>query len=94
MSVEQYVAAANRLLREGVATEHPFREVLSVLLRQGMPSITIINDPGATAHGNPDLHVRRGSVNIGYVETKAHTVNLSDFERSEQFSRYLRGFLS
>ena len=92
MPIQEYIAAVNRIIDEGVQTEHPFREALSVLLRAVATNAVVINDPGATEHGNPDLHIVKNHIAVGYVETKAPGLDLDAFERSEQFLRYLRGF--
>jgi Type ISP C-terminal specificity domain/N-6 DNA Methylase len=92
VSVQEYVQEVNRLVSRGIHNEHPFREALSRLLRSTTNGVTVINDPGATEHGNPDLHVVRDRITIGYVETKALAVDLDAFEGTEQFSRYLAGF--
>src|SRR3712207_6126436 len=92
MSVDAYANSANQLIARGVRTEHPFREALATFLRSAGSDVAAINDPGGTEHGNPDFHVLRNDVRIGYVETKPLAFNLSAFEGSEQFTRYLAGF--
>jgi len=71
MSIEEYVRRVNQLVGEDVRNEHPFRGALIELLESHGNDLLIVNDPGATEHGNPDIHVLRNQVGVGFVETKA-----------------------
>ena len=92
MNSAEYLRAVNAQIRQGGTSEHALRGFLVEHLRLISQSLTVINEPQSTEFGNPDIAVLKNGVPIGWVETKTLTTDLDQFERSEQFERYLRGF--
>jgi hypothetical protein len=73
----------------GQAREHAYRPVFEAFIKSLEPSLKILNDPSRSEHGNPDFVFLRGSITIGYTETKDIGVDLDKTEKSEQLERYL-----
>ena len=92
MEVAGYIAGVNALVRRGAVGEHSIRSVFIPQLRNVFRNVEAINEPGATDHGNPDISVYRSGVLVGRVGTKSLATDLDDFERTDQFDRYIRGF--
>lgn len=89
--VSAYLAALERELESGVATEHTFRPALKALIEQ-LGDANATNEPRRSACGAPDYSVWRpdaaGPKTIGYIEAKDVGVSLAAAEASEQVSRY------
>jgi hypothetical protein len=89
--VNAYLAAVERELESGVATEHTFRPALKTLIEQ-LGDAYATNEPRRSACGAPDYSVWQpgsaGPRTIGYVEAKDVGVSLAAAEASEQLSRY------
>ncbi len=73
----------------GQAREHAYRPVFEALIKSLEPSLKILNDPSRSEHGNPDFVFLRGSITVGYTETKDIGVDLNKTEKSDQLERYL-----
>ncbi len=73
----------------GQAREHAYRPVFEALIKSLEPSLKILNDPSRSEHGNPDFVFLRGSITVGYTETKDIGVDLDKTEKSDQLERYL-----
>jgi hypothetical protein len=88
-AIKVYLAAIERALKAGNATEHTHRPALKALLEAlGGHGITATNEPRQIACGAPDFIVTRGVVPLGYAEAKDVGVDLDKAARSEQLLRY------
>ncbi len=85
---ETYLAKIESDLGHGKATEHTYRSALEWLLESLASGVEASNDPKHIACGAPDFIVERGSVPLGYVETKDVGVDLDQVEKSDQLKRY------
>lgn len=92
VNLTRYVAELNASVQRGGVGEHSIRSALLPELRAIAANIELINEPGATEHGNPDISIYKSAVPIGWIETKSLITDLDAFERSDQFDRYIRGF--
>ncbi len=94
MSVQNYLDQVQTKLQSKISSEHVYRPALEALISDTLPGVTAFKDPariqisdGKT--GNLDFIVRRGEIDVGYIEAKDVNVNLDKVERSEQLRRYL-----
>ena len=62
---------------------------LKLLFTLLIPLVKVLNDPSRSEHGNPDFVFLRGSITVGYTETKDIGVDLDKTEKSDQLERYL-----
>lgn len=85
---ETYLARIETIYRHGNATEHTYRSALESLIGDLAPGVKASNDPQHIACGAPDFIVERGSVPLGYVETKDVGAALDKIEKDEQLKRY------
>lgn len=87
-----YLAAVERELQSGVATEHTYRPALKQLVER-LGDAHATNEPKRSACGAPDYSVWRptghGPMTLGYIEAKDVGVPLGPIEDSEQIHRYL-----
>ncbi len=89
-AIRHYLAAIERVVKAGNATEHTHRPALEALLEAiGGEGIDAVNEPQRIACGAPDFILTRGVVPLGYVEAKDIGVDLRKIVRSEQVQRYL-----
>lgn len=72
----------------GQAREHAHRPAFHDFIKSFDSTLTVINDPARSEHGNPDFVFIRGNLIAGYAETKDVGVNLDKTEKSEQMRRY------
>ena len=86
--VKIYLAALERELKIGRATEHTYRPALKELLEGLDPQIKATNEPKRVECGAPDFILRRDGLSVGYVETKDLGKSLDEAEESEQLKRY------
>ena len=88
-AVQKYFTDLSDKFATGQAREHAYRPVFEVLIKSLEPSLKILNDPSRSEHGNPDFVFLRGSITVGYAETKDIGVDLDKTEKSDQLERYL-----
>ncbi|MFP5374524.1 MAG: N-6 DNA methylase, partial [Gammaproteobacteria bacterium] len=87
--IRTYIAAVERAMATGQASEHTHRPALEVLLEAlGGAGVDAINEPRQIACGAPDFIVVRGTVPLGHVEAKDVGVDLAKVEKTEQLLRY------
>ncbi len=72
----------------GQAREHAHRPALHDLISGFDQTLTVLNDPARSEHGNPDFVFLRGNLTAGYAETKDVGADLDKTEKSEQMKRY------
>ncbi|MBI1326966.1 MAG: DNA methyltransferase [Alphaproteobacteria bacterium] len=89
MPIQKYLLDIEQKLRSGVAREHAYRPALKILLEEAITGISALNDPARIYVGNLDFILRRGEIEIGYLEAKDINANLNKVEKSEQMQRYL-----
>lgn len=89
MSVQDYLSEVQTKWQTGIAREHAYRPVLENLISRILPDLTALNDPARIHVGTLDFIIRRGEIDIGYIEAKDVNVNLDKIEKSEQLQRYL-----
>lgn len=80
-----------KVFRTGSATEHSYRPALRSFLQSLDSSIEAVNDPRRVDCGAPDFIVYKGSIPVGYIETKDIGKSLNRAENSEQLHRYRAG---
>ncbi|MDR1199651.1 MAG: hypothetical protein LBK94_11700, partial [Prevotellaceae bacterium] len=85
--IREYIAELNRKYKGGITTEHSFRGVLEVLLKN-MTGLAVINEAQHIACGAPDLTLLQNKIPVGYVETKDIGKNLNSKDYKDQFDRY------
>lgn len=89
-AIRHYLAAIERAIKAGNATEHTHRPALEALLEAiGGEGIDAVNEPQRIACGAPDFILTRGVVPLGYVEAKDIGADLRKIVRTEQVQRYL-----
>ena len=88
-AVQKYFTELSDKFATGQAREHAYRPVFETLIKSLEPSLKILNDPSRSEHGNPDFVFLRGSITVGYTETKDIGVDLDKTEKSDQLERYL-----
>jgi predicted helicase len=88
--VNIYLAALQKELARGDATEHTHRSALKTLIESAAPGLLATNEPKATQRENkPDYIVRKGSCVIGFVEAKDVDKDLKATLKTAQLKRYL-----
>ena len=88
-AVHTYLAALNKALAKGDATEHTHRPALKALMEANANALEATNEPKAQQPENkPDYVIRRNGVVIGYVEAKDVGVDLKRALKSAQIKRY------
>jgi hypothetical protein len=88
-AVQKYFTDLSDKFVTGQAREHAYRPVFETLIQSLEPSLKILNDPSRSEHGNPDFVFLRGSITVGYTETKDIGIDLDKTEKSDQLERYL-----
>lgn len=88
-AVETYFAELAEKFKTGQAREHAYRPTFEALIHALDPVLKVLNDPSRSEHGNPDFVFLRGSITVGYTETKDIGVDLDKTEKSDQLERYL-----
>ena len=88
-AVETYFAELAEKFKTGQAREHAYRPTFEALIHALDPALKVLNDPSRSEHGNPDFVFLRGSITVGYTETKDVGVDLNKTEKSDQLERYL-----
>lgn len=86
--VDSYIAKVMSAYATGQAREHAHRPAFHDLISGFDPTLTVLNDPARSEHGNPDFVFLRGSLTAGYAETKDVGIDLDKTEKSEQMRRY------
>ena len=89
MPIQEYLNQVQEKWQTGVAREHAYRPALESLVKQILPDLTALNDPARIHVGTLDFIIRRGEIDIGYIEAKDLNANLNQVEKSEQLQRYL-----
>ncbi len=84
-----YIAELQKKQATGVAIEHAYRPALQYYLEGLLPNIQAINDPKRQKCGAPDYIVRKGELDVGYIEAKDINVSLDKTEKTDQMKRYL-----
>ena len=84
----EYQRELEKAFASGRATEHTYRPALKALLEDLDSTVTATNEPKRVACGAPDFILTRGSVPLGYVETKDVDEDLDECEASDQLTRY------
>jgi predicted helicase len=85
----KYIEALQKENATGVAIEHAYRPALKNYLEALLTGIIAINDPKRQKCGAPDYIVRKGEIDVGYIEAKDINVGLDKVEKSDQMKRYL-----
>src|SRR4030042_4557689 len=89
ISISNYIQALQKELEAGNATEHTHRTALKILLESLGGKITATNEPQRIKCGAPDFIITKGTLTIGYIETKDIDKSLDETEKTEQIKRYL-----
>lgn len=89
MSVQDYLNEVQSKWLTGIAREHAYRPALENLVKKVLPDLTALNDPARIHVGTLDFIIRKGDIDVGYIEAKDVNVNLDKTEKSEQLQRYL-----
>lgn len=87
--IQTYVSALQKEFASKIAAEHAYRPALKTLIESAAPKILAVNDPKRQACGAPDFIVRKGEVDVGYIEAKDVGIGLDKVEKSDQMKRYL-----
>ncbi len=90
-NVSIYLKKIEKALKRGDSTEHTHRPALKSLIESIESGITATNEPKRIECGAPDFIVSRGRIPLGHIEAKDIGVSLKQFEKSDQFKRYLEG---
>lgn len=88
-SVADYLAALQRDLNRGDATEHTHRPALKTLFEASGQFVATNEPKGAERENKPDYIIRRGPVAIGFVEAKDIGKDLKTTLKSAQLKRYM-----
>lgn len=86
---QAYVTALQKEFASGIAAEHAYRPALKTLIESVADKILAVNDPKRQTCGAPDYIVRKGEIDVGYVEAKDIGIGLDKVEKSDQMKRYL-----
>lgn len=86
--INSYLTKVITTLQTGSAREHAYRPALHELFESIKPELNAVNDPARSEHGAPDFIFFRGSIIVGYAETKDIDANLDKVEKGEQMKRY------
>lgn len=84
-----YITELQKKQATGVAIEHAYRPALQYYLEGLLPNIQAINDPKRQKCGAPDYIIRKGELDVGYIEAKDINVSLDKTEKTDQMKRYL-----
>jgi len=84
-----YITSLERENATRVAVEHAYRPALKHYLEALLPEIIAINDPKRQKCGAPDYIVRKGEIDVGYIEAKDINAGLDKTEKTDQMKRYL-----
>ncbi len=88
--VHAYLAALQKELARGDATEHTHRSALKALIESAAPGLLATNEPKAIQRENkPDYIVRKRTLVIGFVEAKDVDKDLKATLKTHQLKRYL-----
>ena len=89
--VGSYLAALDRNLNHGGATEHTHRSAFERLIEALFPGVDAVNEPRRSDCGAPDFVVAktRPRLTIGYIEAKDVGADLRAIEKTGQIKRYL-----
>ncbi|MDR1345791.1 MAG: hypothetical protein LBK03_03715, partial [Bacteroidales bacterium] len=85
--IKEYITELNSKYKGGITTEHSFRGVLEVLLKN-MTGFAVINEAQHIDCGAPDLTLLQKNIPVGYVEAKDIGKNLNSKDYKNQFDRY------
>ena len=89
-AVDSYLAALQKELARGDATEHTHRPALKILLEASVAGLHATNEPKSAERENkPDYIVRKGATIIGFVEAKDVDKELKATLKTPQLKRYL-----
>ena len=83
-----YAASLQREYTTGIAIEHAYRPALKTYIERLLQNTHAINDPKRQQCGAPDFIVRKGELDVGYIEAKDIAYNLDKAAKSEQLERY------
>ena len=86
---DAYIKALHKEYASGIAIEHAYRPALKSYIEGIAKNIHAVNDPKRQKCGAPDYIVRKGEIDVGYIEAKDINVGLDKTEKSEQMKRYL-----
>lgn len=89
MSIQDYLNQIQEKWKTGDAREHAYRPTLENLIKKLLPDLTALNDPARIHVGTLDFIIRKGEIDVGYIEAKDLNANLDKVEKSEQLQRYL-----
>jgi len=87
-NITNYLAKIITTLQTGSAREHAYRPAIHELFEKIKPELNAVNDTARSEHGAPDFIFFKGSIIVGYAETKDVDVNLDKVEKGEQMKRY------
>jgi len=87
--IQAYVTGLQKEFASGIAAEHAYRPALKTLIESVADKILAVNDPKRQTCGAPDFVVRKGEIDVGYIEAKDVNIGLDKVEKSEQMKRYL-----
>ncbi len=87
-NIINYLSKIIVTLQTGSAREHAYRPAIHELFEKIKPELNAVNDPARSEHGAPDFIFFKGSIIVGYAETKDVDVNLDKVEKGEQMKRY------
>lgn len=89
-TIANYIGKVEKEWKTGQATEHSYRPMLKGLMEALLPRIMVINEPKHVDCGAPDYILRKGQLNVGFVEAK--DIGDGDLDgrgmHKEQFDRY------
>lgn len=89
-ALNDYLHSIEKAFAAGNATEHTHRPALKKLIEDlAGTGTTATNEPQRIKCGAPDFIITKGSLTIGYAETKDVDKSLDDAEKTDQIKRYL-----
>ena len=89
--VEGYLADIKKIKDSNTATELTYRPRFKEFIEALYPGYTLIHEQQKIENiGRPDFTVEKGSLTIGYVETKDVGKRLEDELTSDQMKRYMK----
>lgn len=86
-AVPAYLQALATEFQTGHAREHSYRPALKALF-EALTGLRVVNEPKASAHGQPDFIFLDNMLPMCWAEAKDIDVNLDKVEKSEQMGRY------
>ena len=87
-TIRDYIHALEKALATGDATEHTHRPALKAFIENLASDVVATNEPKHIDCGAPDFILRKGSVTVGYIESKDVGKRLDEIEKSDQLKRY------